>query len=151
MTILVTATDEEFEEYVKNSVSIRSCIMSMGMNYTPGHRRTFLNQCKKRKIDTSHFLGKSVKKRAPIEKLLCYKNKRNNGVYLKGRLIDEDILKPICSICGIDSWLGQELTLQLDHINGDPLDDRLENLRLLCPNCHSQTDTYCGRNKRSYT
>ena len=67
---------------------------------------------------------------------------------LKERLIKEGILTKICSECGItDEWNNKPITLQLDHINGVRDDHRLENLRLLCPNCHSQTDTYCGRNK----
>ncbi|MGB2240169.1 MAG: HNH endonuclease [Pseudomonadales bacterium] len=53
-----------------------------------------------------------------------------------------------CSSCGIgDEWNGKPITLQLDHINGVNNDHRLDNLRMLCPNCHSQTDTWCGRNK----
>lgn len=51
--------------------------------------------------------------------------------------------------CCIDFWLNKPISLQLDHINGINNDHRLENLRLLCPNCHSQTDTYCGRNKKT--
>jgi len=52
-----------------------------------------------------------------------------------------------CYICGINEWRGMPLVLRLDHINGVNDDYRLENLRLLCPNCDSQTDTYCGRNR----
>lgn len=51
-----------------------------------------------------------------------------------------------CAICGISEWLGNPLSLQLDHINGISNDHRLENLRLVCPNCHSQTETFAGRN-----
>ena len=66
---------------------------------------------------------------------------------LKIRLIKEDVLENVCSICLIESWNNKPLVLQLDHINGISNDHRLSNLRLLCPNCHSQTDTYCGKNK----
>ncbi len=54
-----------------------------------------------------------------------------------------------CEECGIDSWMGQPVTLVLDHINGINNDNRLENLRILCPNCHALTETWCGRNRRS--
>ena len=56
------------------------------------------------------------------------------------------ILESKCNNCGISEWLGVPISLELDHINGIGYDHRLENLRMLCPNCHSQTDTYCGRN-----
>ncbi len=52
-----------------------------------------------------------------------------------------------CKICGLSEWMGKEMPLTLDHINGINNDNRLENVRILCPNCHSQTDTFCGKNK----
>ena len=59
-------------------------------------------------------------------------------------MLKENLVENKCAICGINEWLGQPLVLQLHHINGDNTDNRLENLQLLCPNCHSQTDNYCG-------
>lgn len=67
---------------------------------------------------------------------------------LKKRLIEEGYFINVCSECGIkDTWNNKKIVLQLDHINGINNDHRLENIRLLCPNCHSQTDTWCGRGK----
>lgn len=66
--------------------------------------------------------------------------------HLKGRLIKAGVLRDVCCLCGITDWCGQKLTLVLDHINGVNNDNRPENLRLLCPNCNSQTDTFSGRN-----
>jgi 5-methylcytosine-specific restriction endonuclease McrA len=54
-----------------------------------------------------------------------------------------------CMVCGISRWRGQPLSLHLDHLNGIRNDNRLENLRILCPNCHSQTGTYCKRNAKA--
>lgn len=85
--------------------------------------------------------------RIPLEELLVQDrpvNRRN----LKKRLIEVRLLKPECYICGIKTWLDKLLSLQLDHINGKKNDQRIENLRLLCPNCHSQTETFAGRNSR---
>lgn len=66
---------------------------------------------------------------------------------LKKRLIKEGLLKVKCAGCEItDVWMGKKIVLVLDHINGDSTDNRLENLRFLCPNCNSQTETFCGRN-----
>jgi hypothetical protein len=67
---------------------------------------------------------------------------------LRQRLIAEGLKAPRCENCGLSSWRGELLPLALDHINGDPHDNRLENLRILCPNCHSLTDTWCGRKNR---
>ena len=67
---------------------------------------------------------------------------RNN---LKLRLIKEGLKAERCECCGLIDWRGASLSMELHHINGDRLDNRLENLELLCPNCHSQTDTYSGR------
>lgn len=62
---------------------------------------------------------------------------------LRARLITEGLKPARCERCGLDSWLGEPLPLMLDHINDSPTDNRLENLRILCPNCHALTDTWC--------
>lgn len=80
----------------------------------------------------------------PIEELLS-SSRRCRG-HVKIRLIRAGLLPLHCAICGIAEWLNQPLSLELDHINGMKGDHRLENLRLLCPNCHSQTPTWGGRN-----
>jgi hypothetical protein len=73
------------------------------------------------------------------------------GVYrgrdnLKVRLLKEDLKADVCERCGLGEWHGRSLSKALHHINGDRLDNRIENLELLCPNCHSHSDTYSGRN-----
>lgn len=96
------------------------------------------------------------------EKMAWSKNKSitpNNAIFtenslysneiVKSRIVKDNLLEYKCSKCGIDNWCGETIILDLDHINGDNRDNRLENLRYLCPNCHSQTDTYKGRNKNS--
>lgn len=85
-------------------------------------------------------------RRRPLEEILV-ENSTARSTYVRKRLIDEGVLEERCVKCKIGPvWCGEPITLQLDHINGDSTDNRLENLRILCPNCHSQTDTYCGRN-----
>lgn len=79
-----------------------------------------------------------------IEKLLKVGKSRRN---IKQRLLGAGILQNRCDICGISDWLDQPLSIQIDHINGIRNDNRLTNLRMLCPNCHSQTETFASRNK----
>lgn len=69
---------------------------------------------------------------------------------IKALILDRGLLKYECAECAISQWRGKKLSLHLDHINGVNNDNRLENLRFLCPNCHSQTETYCGKaNKKN--
>lgn len=90
--------------------------------------------------------GKTV----PLDQVLV-KNSTYSRSQLKKRLIKEGLLEYKCINCDIAEWRGSEITLQLDHINGVHNDNRLENLRLLCPNCHSQTNTFAGRSlKKKY-
>lgn len=82
----------------------------------------------------------------PLEDLLVAGRTTTNRTHLKQRLLKARFKESRCEICGITEWQGKPLSLQLHHINGDGHDNRLENLELLCANCHSQTDTYGGRN-----
>jgi 5-methylcytosine-specific restriction endonuclease McrA len=83
----------------------------------------------------------------PIDDLLVAGRKRSRG-HLKARLVKEGLKQNQCEICGITEWLGRPLSMELHHVNGDGDDNRLENLQLLCGNCHSQTDNWGGRGVR---
>jgi 5-methylcytosine-specific restriction endonuclease McrA len=84
----------------------------------------------------------------PLEEILDGQHPHYQTFKLKKRLLKEGILQNMCSNCNIDSWNNQPIALHLDHIDGVASNHRLDNLRLLCPNCHSQTNTYCGKNKK---
>jgi hypothetical protein len=81
----------------------------------------------------------------PIDELLVAGRARNRG-HLRSRLLRAGLKERRCEECGIDEWRGAPLSMTLHHVNGDPYDNRLENLRFLCPNCHSQTPNFSGRN-----
>jgi 5-methylcytosine-specific restriction endonuclease McrA len=102
-------------------------------------------------LDTSHFTGQGWNKNnfvpaRPIEDYLSNKYPAHSH-RLRLRLIKEKILEPICVICKSQTWNGSPIPLELDHVNGKHEDNTLENLRLLCPNCHAQTSNYRGRAK----
>lgn len=103
-------------------------------------------------LDTSHWIGIRVKRTKPlkysVEELFCENSKAHNNTILK-RLKRDKLIPYICDNCNNSGeWLNKPLTLHLDHINGKRKDNRLENLRFLCPNCHQQTETW-GLTKNS--
>ena len=88
-----------------------------------------------------------LKSKIPLDDILTNKVKFSTG-QLKKRLVYDNILEYKCCKCGNEGeWLGQLISLELDHINGDNDDNRLENLRIMCPNCHSQTPTFRNRSR----
>lgn len=85
-------------------------------------------------------------KKADLEQLLSRSKHRRS---IKRRLLRDGIFKAVCGRCGIAEWCGKPLSVQIDHINGINDDYRLENLRMLCPNCHSLTETHGHKNRKS--
>jgi hypothetical protein len=86
----------------------------------------------------------------PLDRLLVadtYRSRHN----VKLRLIGQGLKENRCERCGITDWRGQPLAMALHHVNGDGRDNRLENLQLLCPNCHSQTENFAGRGRARLT
>ncbi|HEV2785884.1 MAG TPA: helix-turn-helix domain-containing protein [Solirubrobacteraceae bacterium] len=81
----------------------------------------------------------------PVDQLLSGPRNRR---HVKQRLLNAGLKQNRCERCGIDEWLGAPLSMALHHVNGDGSDNRLENLQMLCPNCHSQTENFAGRNRR---
>ena len=90
-----------------------------------------------------------MRKTISLEKILVKNSTYKNTARLKGRLLDAGLLKNRCYECSLPpTWNGKRLSLHLDHIDGDRSNNLISNLRILCPNCHSQTKTYAGKKKR---
>lgn len=93
------------------------------------------------------FNNGGVKEPISTKEILEGKHPHFQTNKLRKRLLKEKIMENKCSECDITEWNGKEIVCQLDHIDGNGNNHKLKNLRLLCPNCHSQTLTYCGKNK----
>lgn len=148
--------EETLRKAVKDSISISEVFQKIGICNTGTAYKTLKRRFIDLKIDTSHFKGQGYLKdkkhnwtaKIPLKDILVKNSSYVSIPSLKRRIINEGLLQLKCSECQLGpQWNNKPLSLQLDHINGINDDHRLENLRLLCPNCHSQTDTFAGRNK----
>ena len=94
--------------------------------------------------------GKGVSKKSgnkiPLSDILEGLHPQYQSNKIRIRLIEEGIKEAKCECCNNTEWLGKPISLEVDHINGNSTDHRLDNLKILCPNCHAQTDTYRGKN-----
>lgn len=144
-TVLVPAegyddTDESIIRATKNSNSYFALSKLCGIA-----RSKVKERIESLKLDISHF-SLCRDRRTKYEDVFKVHDKRENALVRK-YLLDFELLEYKCIVCGqTDEWMGKVLTLQLDHINGNSCDNRFDNLRWLCPNCHTQTSTFCGRN-----
>ena len=130
---------ETFIKICNESVSMTRAAAKMGL-----HFNTFRKYAKQYDCYKTNQSLKGVSKNIPrqIEKLEDYATRAS----VRSRILKDKLLDYKCKKCGIKEWNKKEIALELDHINGDGHDHRLENLRFLCPNCHSQTKTFRGKN-----
>jgi hypothetical protein len=146
-------TDAEVVSAVAASRSLRQVLIRFGMNESGGNYTTLKKRIASLSLDTSHFVGKGwMKGRRPHNaldaKTVLRKGTKARQVTVKRLAILSGAVDPSgCAFCGRSEWRNDKLVLELDHINGVNTDNRPSNLRLLCPNCHSQTPGWRGRKK----
>ena len=148
-------TKEEFEIAAAYSYSIAGMCRYLGLTPCGGNYRIIHNAIRKYSLDITHFTGQGwntglkfkpfVEK--PITDILVIDSTYQSNK-LKRRLLKQGIKQPLCEQCGLTEWQGRPISLELHHKNGNNRDNRLDNLMLLCPNCHALTDSCRGKNKK---
>lgn len=142
----MTWTDGDLRVAVAESTTMSEVLRRLGYQPSGGAHRYIRQKIANLGLDTSHFVGQSWargrshrRNRVPLEEILVQNSTYAVISRLRRRLVAEGLKEARCECCGLDTWLGEPLPLTLDHINGDPTDNRIENLRILCPNCHALT------------
>ena len=149
MTILEKYTKEELELLLKESSSFRQFLIKIGSSSDgSGAYNSIKKQLSKLEIviplfESNFYFKSNVRIN---DEFIFKQNSTYNRSHLKDRIIKNNLIEYKCNKCENNGkWLNNNLVLQLDHINGVNNDNRLENLRFLCPNCHSQTETFAGK------
>lgn len=142
-------SEEELKQIISQSTSIKEVLDKLGYaTHSGSNSRTLKSRIEKYNIDISHFTTRIDPIKRTEENIFC-KNSTASQKTLRDWYKKGKYSQYICSICGQKPiWQGKELTLILDHINGENHDDRLENLRWVCPNCNQQLDTTGYRGKQ---
>lgn len=146
-------TKEKLEAAVSKATSVQGVArILLGKPVSGNQHQHIKKTIRKYGLNTDHFLGYrhnlgkvSNQRKSPSQIFIT--GQRQKSFYLRRGLIESGI-KYICLICGINEWKGQKLNLEIDHIDGNSTDNRIENLRFLCPNCHSQTNSFGFKGKK---
>jgi hypothetical protein len=155
MRTRVRFTEEELRRAISASKSWAESLRRLGYCPTGGNPATVKKYAARWRISTEHFdpyagvMDRIRKPRKPLEEVLVENSTYSRGV-LKQRLFTEGLKEARCELCGQgEVWRGKPMGLILDHVNGVRNDNRLENLRIVCPNCAATLDTHCGRGAAS--
>lgn len=127
--------------------SLSACQAAAKLNLTFGTYKKYAIRLGVYKTNQSgKGIYKPCKNKIPLNEILEGKHPQYQTNKIRIRLLEEGIKEAKCEICGIANWQKKKLNFELDHIDGNSKNHKLKNLRIICPNCHSQTDTYCGKN-----
>jgi len=147
-------TDSQLAEAMATSQSIRAVLEKFGLTPAGGNYETVKKRMQELNLDTSHFLGQASLRNGthayhtrPLDSILVH-SKLENTWRLKNRILRAGLKENHCEKCGKTEWLGLPIPLELHHKDGDRTNNSLQDLELLCPNCHSLTDNYRGSKKK---
>lgn len=146
---------EQIQQAVGKSKSIADVCKALGLVAKGSNYETIKKYINLYSLDVSHFTGARWNKGIHYLSRTCLtslddilqENVSYSSDMLKKRLIAEGIKQQVCECCGLSEWMGKPIPLELHHVNGNHYDNRLSNLKILCPNCHSITENYRGKNK----
>ena len=138
--------DETFKNVCINSKTMAQAASQLGIHFNSFNRRAIELKC----YDPNQS-GKGIKRKVQpkilLDEILLGKHPYYQTFKLKNRLFSEGLKREVCEICGIHEWNEKKLSFELDHIDGNSSNHVLSNLRVLCPNCHSQTETFRSKNR----
>lgn len=154
--IMTNITDEQYKTIVESSLSYSDICRKIGLRIQGSNINTIKRRIQKQNLSINHFnpyaklIENPNRKEIPLESILV-ENSTYSTSDLKKRLLKLGLLKEQCSKCLLGNiWNNEPIVLQLDHINGNHKDNRIENLRILCPNCHTQTKTHSGKRLKQF-
>lgn len=143
---------EKLKKATNNASSFSQVMENLGYSrYNSRARKIVKDLLITHQLNVPHGVGKRLSAPIDVNTLLCVTDIKISTSFLKRKILQANLLEEKCMMPGCNlstAWNNKTLKLHLDHRNGDPYDNRIENLRLLCPNCHSQTDTYTAKNVR---
>jgi len=155
-SVIWTTNLEKLQQIIDNSSSYVEVLLALGLSAHSGNHRTLNERIKKENLNIENLKNKRKEKIASVNtrrkidlaNIFTINSNYSTGTARK-KILKENLIPYICANCGNEGeWNGNKLVLQLEHKNGNSKDHRLENLCFLCPNCHSQTETFSGRNNK---